>query len=115
MKQGTIGLVAGVLSLWSVAVLAADPVQPQEQPQMQRQDRERIFGSQLMSPEERNEFRAKMRNLKTREEREAFRAEHHKQMVERAREKGMTLPEEPPAMGGGMGPGGGKGPGEGRR
>ncbi|MDX1252511.1 MAG: hypothetical protein IDH49_09755 [Gammaproteobacteria bacterium] len=87
--------------------MAADPVQSQEQLQTQNQDRERIFGSQLMTPEERNEFRANMRTLNTREERETFRAEHHKKMVERAKERGMTLPEEPPAMGGGMGPGGG--------
>jgi hypothetical protein len=65
-----------------------------------------IYGSQIMTPEERVEHRIKMRSAKTLEEREQIRSEHHKQMVERARERGVTLPDEPP-MRGGMGPGGG--------
>ena len=74
-----------------------------------------IYGSQIMTPEERVEHRIKMRSAKTLEEREQIRSEHHKQMVERARERGVTLPDEPP-MRGGMGPGGGgMGPGGGAR
>ena len=78
-----------------------------------------IYGSQLMTPEERAEHRAKMRAAKTREEREKIRAEHHQAMQERAKERGVTLPDSPPmhqrrGMGPGMGPGPGgdpKGPG----
>ncbi|HQT27649.1 MAG TPA: hypothetical protein PLK99_13830, partial [Burkholderiales bacterium] len=70
--------------------------------QVQTQTRQQIYGSQLMTPQERTEYRAKMRSLKTRQEREAFRLEHHKQMQERARARGMQLPDMPPA-GGGMG------------
>ncbi len=66
-----------------------------------------IYGYQLMTPQERNEYRAKMRAAKTAEEREAIRAEHHAAMSARAKERGVTLPEQPPARGGGMGPGGG--------
>jgi len=86
-------------------------------------EQEQIYGSQLMTRKERAENRAKMRSLKTPEERDAYRLEHHKKMQERAKEKGVTLPDEPPATGmrmgpggGGMGPGGGgmMGPGGGR-
>lgn len=74
-----------------------------------------IYGSQLMNQQERNEYRAKMRNLRTAQEREQFRFEHHERMQERARERGITLPDAPPARGTrGMGPGGqGMGPGGG--
>ena len=64
-----------------------------------------------MTRQERIEFRAKMRSAKTAEERERIRAEHHEQMMVRAKERGVTLPDEPPARGGGMGPGGGMGMG----
>ncbi len=61
-----------------------------------------------MTPEEMAEHRAKMRSLQTNEEREAYRLEHHQMMQERAREQGVTLPDEPPTagrQGGGMGMG----------
>lgn len=74
--------------------------QPAMQPRTQ--NREPVYGSQLMTRQERAEYRVKMRNLKTKEERETFRMEHHKKMQERAREKGKTLPDRPPAQGGGM-------------
>lgn len=71
-----------------------------------------VFGAQIMTEQERAEHRERMRAAGTPEEREQVRLEHHKQMVERARERGVTLPEEPP-MRGGMGPGAGKGLGAG--
>jgi Ni/Co efflux regulator RcnB len=81
-----------------------------------------IYGSQLMTQQERIEYRTQMRALKTQEERNAFRLEHHKKMQERAQERGQTLPDAPPAAGpgrgmggGGMGPGGGMGGGMGGR
>jgi hypothetical protein len=54
-----------------------------------------------------------MRTLKTEQEREQYRIEHHKMMEERARERGVTLPDQPmsghgPGMGMGSGKGGGK-------
>ncbi|HNH99618.1 MAG TPA: hypothetical protein PK958_11720, partial [Rhodocyclaceae bacterium] len=71
-----------------------------------------IYGSQLMTQEERLEYRNKMRSLKTAEERQALRLEHHQAMQARAKERGITLPEAPPAGGRhmmrgqrGMGPG----------
>jgi uncharacterized protein HemX len=75
---------------------------------------ETVYGSQIMTQQERNEFRTKMRAEKTAEEREQVRKEHHERMEERAKAQGVTLPDEPPARGGGMGPGGGgMGPGGG--
>ena len=95
------------------STMASERIQEQKQEQVQGQ--KRIFGWQLMTPEERDEYREKMRSLKTREERDAFRLAHHKKMQERAKEIGATIPDMPPALGRGMGPGGGGiGPGGGR-
>lgn len=55
-----------------------------------------IYGSQLMTPQERAAYREKIRNAKTAEERARIRAEHHKEMQERARQQGKTLPPAPP-------------------
>lgn len=72
-----------------------------------------IYGSQMMTTQERQAYRERMRTAKTVEERERIRQEHHEQMVVRARERGITLPDQPPVRGGGMGPGPGPGPGRG--
>jgi hypothetical protein len=84
--------------------------------QMSGGDPDRIYGSELMTAQERTEYQARMRAAKTEQEREAIRLEHHNQMQERAKAQGKTLPDMPPAgMGPGMGPGGGKGMGPGGR
>ena len=83
-------------------------------------DQQQVYGSQLMTQQERLEYHARLRDAKTAAEREQIRNEHHKRMQERASAQGKTLPDEPPARGGGMGsgggnwPGGGMGPGGGR-
>ena len=93
-------LIASTLALLiSGAVQAQTAAAPDDTP---------VFGAQIMTEQERVEHRERMRAAGTPEEREQVRLEHHKQMVERARERGVTLPEEPP-MRGGMGPGAGKG------
>jgi len=78
-----------------------DQAQSQDQTQARNEVRDRqrgqIFGNQLMTRKERAEYRQRMRNLKTEEEREQFRLEHHARMQERAKAKGMSLPEHPPA------------------
>ncbi len=104
-----VSILATVLSVFSAVTVAADPAPPKENAQAQKQ--EKIYGSQLMTPQERNEHRAKMRAAKTADEREQVRKENHDAMKERAAARGATLPEEPPARsgGGGMGPGGGRG------
>ena len=101
----------------SPLVVGQDQVKQQDQTRQQdrvrTQDQEQVYGSQLMTQQERTAYRAKMRAAKTQEERERVRAEHHEQMKVRAKERGVTLPDEPPARGGGMSPGGGMGPGGG--
>jgi len=76
---------------------------------------EPIFGREMMTEQEMAEQRARMRAAKTPEERERVRQEHHQQMVERAKQRGIDLPEQPvgpPAGAGrGMGMGSGMGPG----
>ena len=69
---------------------------------------EQVYGSQLMTEQERAEHRTKMQSIKTAEERERYRLEHHKKMEKRAKQQGMTLPAMPQSQGGGMG-GGGRG------
>jgi len=108
--KSTIGL---VVALSAGFAQAADSTPAQNQMQTQAQNQETIYGSQLMTRQERLEYRTRMRNAKTYQEREQIRLEHHKAMQERAKAQGMTLPDMPPAGGGGMGPGGGMGGGMG--
>ncbi len=121
-------LAVAVLATLTGPVLAADQDQLRTQDQMMTQDQinkmpdQQIYGSQLMTQQERVTYRNQMRAAKTYEEQQRIRNEHHKQMQVRAKEKGVTLPEAPPAnrgpgtgpgpgtgYGGGMGPGGGGG------
>lgn len=94
---------------------AQDRAQTQTQDQTQEQIRDRdIYGSQLMTPEERAAYHERMRSADTVEERERIRAEHHEQMQARAKERGLSLPDEPPrGAAGSMRPGAGGGPGMG--
>ncbi len=98
----TVALSALLLALMAGTAIGAD--QP-------------VYGSQLMTNQERIEHRNKLRAAKTAEAREQVRLEHHEQMQLRAKERGVTLPDTPPqggGMGRRMGPGGGMGPGPGR-
>jgi hypothetical protein len=105
-----------VLSLSAGFTWAAvsEPVREQVQTQVQTQSQEQVYGSQLMTPQERIEYHARMRASTTAEEREQIRNEHHGQMQVRAKERGVALPDSPPVGGRGMGPeGGGMGTGGG--
>jgi hypothetical protein len=70
------------------------------------------MGPRLMTEQEWQEHRQKMQSM-TPEERQKYREEWHKKMVERARERGITMPETPGPKGPGKGPGAGQ-PGGGR-
>ena len=59
-----------------------------------------LHGWQLMSDDERTQYRATMRGLETPEERERLRKAIHEAMKIRAKERGLALPDEPPARGG---------------
>lgn len=95
--------ISGALALAGGAALADDTEGAQQQPKAQKQ--EQVYGSQLMTRQERAEHRARMRAAKTAEEREQIRKEHHERMKKRAMERGVTIPDEPPPRGGGMGMG----------
>jgi len=102
----SVSIMTGVLLLFSGFALAAD----QERSQERLQTQEQIYGSQLMTKQERAEHREKLRAAKTEIQREQIRKEHHQRMLVRAKERGINLPDKPPAMGHhgrGMGPGGG--------
>lgn len=68
----------------------------QNQTMTQAQSQDRIYGSQLMTPQERNEYQNKMRQMNTEQERAELRAQHHEQMKQRAMEQGKTLPDDVP-------------------
>ena len=114
-QKNSISTLAILAIVVTTSFLGIDAVQAQDQVQAQAQAQ--IYGSQLMTAEERTEFQTKMRVLKTDKERDAFRLDHHEKMTVRAAEKGVTLPNPPPAAGTGSkghtGPGVGKGSGMG--
>lgn len=100
------------LSMLALSLCAALAMPAQADQHMKQ---ERAYGYEMMSPQERSDYQDRMRAAKTEQEREQIRLEHHKQMQERAKAQGKTLPDMPPAdRGPGMGPGGGMmGPGDG--
>jgi hypothetical protein len=109
-------LIGALVAGMALPALAQDKNQNRDQDQLRAQDQIRdqdIYGYQLMTQQERIEYRNRMRAAKTYEERERIRNAHHEQMKVRAKERGVTLPDQPPTPGGGKGPGGGMGPGGG--
>ena len=64
-------------------------------------DDDATYGRELMTEQERNEHRQKMRTLQG-EDREAYRKEQHERMEKRAEEKGAKIPDEPGERGKGM-------------
>ena len=57
---------------------------------------EPVYGSQLMTQEERLAHQAQMRNASSAEERERIRQQHHEKMRLRAKEKGVPFSDQPP-------------------
>ncbi len=110
-KKIILSAFTGALILYSGMVLATDAApQSKDQPAPQQ-----TTGRQLMTPEEQNEHRNKMRNAASADERKAIRKEHHEKMKAKAKEKNMAIPENPPSpplhrgrQNGGMGMEGGR-------
>jgi len=92
--------VAGMLLCSTFGALA------QEEPE----EKASVMGWQMMSEQERDQYRTAMRALETEQERTAMRAKHQKEMRSRAKEQGIELAEP---RGGPRGRGAGAG-GEGR-
>ncbi len=112
MKLAPIFVMSAAILAPAYASFAQDKTQDQTQSRQATEDR-RIYGYQLMTPAERDEYRDRMRAAQSAEERQKIRAEHHAEMQKRAEERGVTLPDMPAGRGGGMGPGGGMGRGGG--
>ena len=111
MKRKPAIYVALVYSLLLTSSFALAANQANEQERIQTQEQEHVYGSQMMTEQERNEYRTRMNAAKTNQEREQIRMEHHERMKERAKEQGLSMPDSPPPSRGGMGSGmgGGKG------
>lgn len=90
-------MAAALLSIISISALALTQEKASVNNPVQ------IYGSQLMTQQERDMYRAKMSAAKSAEEREQIRKEHHEVMKARAKERGITLPDDPPVKRG-MGP-----------
>ncbi|MEJ2645096.1 MAG: hypothetical protein P8180_09215 [Gammaproteobacteria bacterium] len=125
-------LLAGAALVLVIAVPAAaqDRLRTQDQTRIESRTRDQlrdqqIYGHQLMTPQERDRYRDRLRAARSERDRERIRQQHIERMQNRARQRGVELgppprmgqPMSPPA-GGRMGPGGmggsGMGPG-GRR
>ncbi|SHF76308.1 hypothetical protein SAMN02745753_02584 [Marinomonas polaris DSM 16579] len=102
-----LSIIAGAsIMMASNPIFAADQDKTQDKDQIQREDMEMVYGSQLMTQQERLQYHQQYFALKTEQEREKFRDLHHDQMLIRAREQGVTLPSWSSDMGmngGGMG------------
>jgi hypothetical protein len=83
--------VAAAMMTMTVSLFAAETPAPVAKPAAKS---EPIYGYNMMTDAERNEFRGKMRNAKSEQERQSLRDDHRKAMETRARERGVTLPEQ---------------------
>jgi hypothetical protein len=100
-KRAWLALLAACFA--TVSSIAVGEEQTQKREQSPQQVQGSFFGPQLLTEEEQVAYRARIRNAKTPQEREAIRAEHYELMKVRAREKGIALPERRPPVNGGMG------------
>jgi hypothetical protein len=114
MRRGWVLVLAGALLLAPWPTKAAEQERQEKRMETQQQEQQ-AYGWQLMTPAERLEYRNRLRAAHTEQEREEIRAEHHEQMKERAKQQGVTLPEEPGPWGKGQGMGPGPGGGRGGR
>ena len=112
MVKGILVLTAlsAALVMHSGMSLAAD----QQGTQLDSQAQQQVLGKDLMTEQERAEHHARMQAAETQQERDQLRREQHERMKQRAKESGLSIPDEPPAEREGAGnhkghDGGGKG------
>ncbi|HKJ07494.1 MAG TPA: hypothetical protein VKA76_00245 [Gammaproteobacteria bacterium] len=113
-------VLAGSALFIAVPALSQTPLRTPDQTRSQSRTRDQlrdqqIYGHQLMTPQERDRYRDRLRAARSEHDRARIRQQHIERMQERARQRGMSLgpppmrrPTSPPA-GGRMGPGGGSG------
>ena len=99
MLKRTLPYLTGALALAIGLALAAEPA---ETPPPAK---EQVYGSQLMTQQERAAHRARVMAATTPEAKALIRAQQHERMKERARQLGLEMPDTPPALAGGRGPG----------
>ena len=88
MNKHTSLAAAVFVAVLSLPLLASaqdrDQTRDQTRDQLRDTTQSNVYGWQLMTRQERAEYRARMRSLRTAQERERFRREHHERMQERA-------------------------------
>ena len=105
------GIVATAVGTAMLAACASAQAEPPAQTQNQMMGRgpgmgmgmgmgmgwgpENTSGWSMMTSAERQEHMTRMQSFTNREQCEAYMTEHHRLMVERARERGMDMPAEP--------------------
>jgi hypothetical protein len=90
-----------LIGLTSTAALAVDKMSGQQKSQTHKTDS--IYGHELMTPEQRTDYRNKLRSLKTDQERNAYRMEHQKRIHKLAKAKGIPLSDKQSSPVDGMG------------
>lgn len=85
LRQAAISIAAAIV-MASAAFDAVGADQPVK--------REIIPGSELMTPQERERYRQRIRGAKTPEQEQKVRSEHLQQVRERARLRGLRVPDE---------------------
>lgn len=87
-RSAVLSLIAAVFASAAFTLAPAHAAAPAEPAAIQR---EIIPGSELMTSQERERYRQRLRGAGTAEERERLRAEHVKAMEERARVRGLRV------------------------
>lgn len=83
---------SAALMMYGGVTLAAD----QEPGQEYMQSQKRVYGRELMTEQERAEHHARMQAAETEQERQQIRRKQHDLMKQRASERGLNIPDEPP-------------------
>ena len=89
-------LLAALALSGPVAGMAAEPAgagTPGSQDRGAGRQREYIYGAELMTPQERERYRVRLRKAQDEGREEAERDGHRRRIRERARERGVTLQE----------------------
>ena len=90
----TVTCLLGIAIAMTVSFADAQPRHPAASPASEAGGM--IYGSQLMTPAERNEYRTRMLAAASDAEREKIRDEHHAEMQKRAKARGIKLPDVSP-------------------
>ena len=96
MKTILMSTAVVVAAIFSYSAKAQSTASPPPAASTTKSSEQPIYGSQLMTDRERQEYRDKIRTAKTDAERDQIRKTHHDQMKARAQAKGITLPDDPP-------------------